>query len=710
MLAVLGILCGCLLLAPPQQETVVRATAQEVLLDVVVRDSKGRFVRDLKPEEIEVSDEGAPQKLTGFRLITGKEQMGLTGEQGRLLAERLPLDPAREVRLVTLLFESVPVDQRKLARQAALDFLSRPLEQNVLAAVFIVSHRLHVLQKYTSDRDRLRTAVERATSGEFSEMQSVIADVQKRLDSVAHEGSTAMSAGAQGLLEGQPSPEVAASGGNSNAEAVRIDMIKNILGLSERIFRADSSRGTLTGLMAVVRGLAAMPGRKTVLYFAPGLSVTDTTTEFFKDTIRSASAAGVTVYAVDVRGLTTGSDQVASRRLLGQAGGAAKNQQEVQSETVQRGVSRQDVTVFDQAQDAIVANAQESMAALAESTGGRLIANTNDLRGPLRQLREEVLTYYELAYASPAKLLDGRFRRVSVKVKRPGTTVQTRAGYFALGSRADGLNAFETPLLHILNAAELPHAFPFRVAAIRFASPKYGLAIEVPLSVIDFTEELEKKRYRGHISFLLAVKDPAGEIVRRFSRDLGFYAPAADLEAYRKREFAGTFHLDLPPGRYTVDSAVLDRESMRASAQRATVTVAAPANGIAIGDITLVRQTEAEMIPADLEDPFHLDGNRIVPRLDPAFRRGADPALTFYAVLVPSPGTDKPEATVEVVKDGVVLTKSAIVLPAPDHRSRMRYIASLPLGALGIGTYELKITATQGGSAAESRTAFVIEP
>ncbi len=704
----LGILCGCLLFAPPQQETVVRATAQEVLLDVVVRDSKGRFVRDLKPEEIEVSDEGAPQKLTGFRLITGKEQMGLTGEQGRLLAERLPLDPAREVRLVTLLFESVPVDQRKLARQAALDFLSRPLEQNVLAAVFIVSHRLHVLQEYTTDRERLRTAVEQATSGEFSEMQSVIVDVQKRLDSVAHEGSQAMSAGAQGHLEGLGPIEAGARGAGAS-EAARIAIIKNMLGLSERIYCADSSRGTLAGLLAVVRGLAAMPGRKTVLYFAPGLSVTDTTTEFFKDAIRSANAASVTVYAVDVRGLTTGSDNVASRRLLGQAGEASKGQQTVLNK--QPGVISSDgVTVFDQAQDAIVANAQEAMAALAVSTGGKLIANTNDLRGPLRQVREEVLTYYELAYASPAKLLDGSFRRVSVRVKRPGTTVQTRAGYFALGSRTDGLNAFETPLLRILNAAELPRAFPFRVAAVRFASPQHGLAIEVPLSVLDFTEEPDKKRYRGHISFLLAVKDSAGEIVRRFSRDLGFYAPASDFEAYRKRNFAGTSHLDLPPGRYILDAAVLDRESMRASAQRSAITVAAPGNGIAAGDITLVRQTEAEMIPADLEDPFHLDGNRIVPRLDPVFKRGADPALTFYAVVVAAPGEDKPEAIVELVKDGTALRKSAIALPAPDHRGRIRYIASLPLGPLGIGAYELKITATQGDSAAESRVAFVIEP
>ncbi|MCL6506865.1 MAG: hypothetical protein K6T59_07555, partial [Bryobacteraceae bacterium] len=50
---------------------------QEVLLDLVVRDKRGRLVRDLRPEEIEVYDDGVPVKLTGFRLVTGQDAAGL---------------------------------------------------------------------------------------------------------------------------------------------------------------------------------------------------------------------------------------------------------------------------------------------------------------------------------------------------------------------------------------------------------------------------------------------------------------------------------------------------------------------------------------------------------------------------------------------------------------------------------------------------------
>ena len=46
---------------------VIRSTTQEVLLDAVVRDKKERLIRNLKPEEIRVLEDGVPQKLQTFR-------------------------------------------------------------------------------------------------------------------------------------------------------------------------------------------------------------------------------------------------------------------------------------------------------------------------------------------------------------------------------------------------------------------------------------------------------------------------------------------------------------------------------------------------------------------------------------------------------------------------------------------------------------------
>src|SRR5579864_7056222 len=105
-------LCGCSLWGQSQaaQETstqaiptntTIRSTSQEVVLDMVFRDKKGRTIRDLKPEEIHISEDGLDQKLTSFRLVEGKAPAAAAAQS------QLTLDPMREIRLVTLVFEGL---------------------------------------------------------------------------------------------------------------------------------------------------------------------------------------------------------------------------------------------------------------------------------------------------------------------------------------------------------------------------------------------------------------------------------------------------------------------------------------------------------------------------------------------------------------------------------------------------------------------------
>src|SRR5262249_9852141 len=95
----------------------VRTTSEEVVLDVIVRDKKGKPVTDLKPGELTVLDNGTRQELASFRLVQGAEAISQGGAKTRL-------DPLRQLRLVTLAFEALGgVDQRNLARKAALDLI-----------------------------------------------------------------------------------------------------------------------------------------------------------------------------------------------------------------------------------------------------------------------------------------------------------------------------------------------------------------------------------------------------------------------------------------------------------------------------------------------------------------------------------------------------------------------------------------------------------
>ena len=51
--------------APPAFST----GAQAVVLDIVAHDKKGRTVGDLRPEEIEVLEEGQPKAIVRFRFV-----------------------------------------------------------------------------------------------------------------------------------------------------------------------------------------------------------------------------------------------------------------------------------------------------------------------------------------------------------------------------------------------------------------------------------------------------------------------------------------------------------------------------------------------------------------------------------------------------------------------------------------------------------------
>src|SRR5215213_840879 len=52
-----------------EYERVVVGT-NEVVLDAVVKDKKGRVVRDLKPSDFEVVEDGVRQEVRSFRLVT----------------------------------------------------------------------------------------------------------------------------------------------------------------------------------------------------------------------------------------------------------------------------------------------------------------------------------------------------------------------------------------------------------------------------------------------------------------------------------------------------------------------------------------------------------------------------------------------------------------------------------------------------------------
>src|SRR5579859_3897253 len=71
--AICGVSCILLVVSVGAQGPVVRRQTTEVLVDMVARDKHSKIVRDLKPEEIQILEDGVPQTIRHFEFFTGHD-------------------------------------------------------------------------------------------------------------------------------------------------------------------------------------------------------------------------------------------------------------------------------------------------------------------------------------------------------------------------------------------------------------------------------------------------------------------------------------------------------------------------------------------------------------------------------------------------------------------------------------------------------------
>ncbi len=669
-----------------QHAPVIQSTTQEVLLDLVVRDKKGHVVRDLKPEEITVLDGGQAQKIRGFRLVQGMEAVPGTAQP--------KLDPLRQIQLVSLVFDRLGPDGRRLSKQAALELLKNESGPNVYFGVFNVDQRLRVLQPFTANRELARKAVDAATGGTSSQFEHSDDSIRRAYET---------SAGSEGASD------AAVGGAQVNGAAMASEqmarMMLDMLEFSETSTREQQGRSSIFSLFGIVREQYRLPGRKTVIYFAEGLQLPNSLEEQLHSMIGAANRANVSVYAVDARGLLTVAQNQGAADMLTGAAKASWRTTTRESE----GVTRNQATSMDHALDSLHANVQNALAELAEGTGGFLVANSNDLRTPLRRVEEDMHTYYELSYSPEIEKYDGSFRNIEVTVARPDVKVQTRSGYFALPAiEGQSVQPFEVPLLSALAASPMPRAFAYHAAALHFATPQAEIVLDVPLQEIRFVKDPAAKVYHTHFAALAMFKDAQGRVVSKVSQDVPFDGPLDKLEAFQQGHFVFTRTVQLSPGRYTLETAVMDRESQRVSARKA-VFVAEPARrGIGISSLAMIRRVEPGAKDS-AHDPFITEAGRVTPSLSDAVSGGPDAKLSLYFVVYPEAGVaEKPKLEMEFLSEGNPLGRGEIELPAPNAEGVIPYIATLPVAHLKPGQYEVQATVKQGTGAAKESAFFTI--
>ncbi len=706
---------------PRQTDTpVIRAGTEEVLLDVVARDKKGQPVTNLKAEDLELYDNGIQRTITSLRLVQGSAILAAEAKQqspGASVALRR-LDPLHEIRLVTLIFNRLDLNARQLARSAALDLLKNELPQNVYMGVLVLDENLEAIQPFTSDRGLIRVAIERATSGKYTEFKSDSQQIQAQLKQL-------MGPSSGGDSLGEQLGNMSAGGGGSgaggapdaglSADQAMAQMMYNTLLLTRTTELAQTGRAAIYGLLDAVRQQYRLPGRKSVLFFSSGFGIPQGMEEAFKTVISTANRFNVTFYSIDATGLNTTSLNQESISQLRDATAASRANV---SRHGNGSVSPAMAAAADSAINAGKANTQDTLANLAESTGGFLIANTNDFRSQLRKVSEDIETYYEITYNPGIEKYDGSFHKVELKTGRSNLHLQSRAGYFALPSSviASGtvLAPYELPLMQALDSKPLPKSFAFQATGLHFrgsAVPSLcELLLDVPLSGVTIDRQKDGDRFQGDLAYVALVKNGQGLVVRKFTKDVPLAAVAAQVDALRASHFIANERFELPPGRYTLEASVLDRTNNTASARKSVFLMPPVEARLGISSVAIMRGLRNNLEDASQEDPFLMGGKIVTPTLSPVLKKIDTGSMSFFMVIYPDSAIGgKSELAMEFSRDGQLIGGGTPPLGAPDEHGRIPYVATVPTAKLEPGNYRIRFVVKQGAETAEESVTFTLE-
>lgn len=652
-----------------------------VEVHAVVTDARGNFVKDLSRDDFEIYEDGRLQPTATFALVDVPVTPPLT------VANAVdPVEP--DVRSASRTFDGrlyvVVLDdlhtttlRSQLVREAAQKFIERHFGANDLAAVVYTSGRQDLAQELTGNRRLLRAAVQKFHGQKLPSASIERLGVhfrQREMESGRSEGSDS------------------GSSSRSNSPNSRVDDPLD----AERGFNA---RRALETIRDVAQWMADVPGRrKALVLFSEGIDydiydvfnnkAASSLLDDARQTISAAQRANVSIYAVDPRGLTQLGDELIT------VGGLPEDPNLDYGTPL--GLQRE------------LLLAQESLMSLAEETGGLAIVRTNDVGGGLARIVRENSNYYMLGYTTDAARAPGKYRRIDVRVKRPGLTVRARRGYVAPDPKAvakkreKNVKAGTSPALAAALNNPLPIGdLPVRVFAAPFkAAGSYNGSVLVAIELDGRALKYEQKddRFLEKVEVSIVAADHEGKVRGSDHQTLDLKLRP---ETRQKLEQGGGVRLlsriELPPARYQL------RVGVHESAGGAIATVPYDLeipdyskSKFELSGLAITSAGAASFVTAK-PDPVMKDVFPAPPVATRVF--GRDESIGVFAEVydATTPLAHNIDYTVSVrsVADGRVMFNSRDTRTV-DPGAKMRtlgFTTEIPLRDLSAGAYVLRVEA-----------------
>jgi VWFA-related protein len=492
------------------------------------------------------------------------------------------------------------------------------------------------------------------------------------------------------------------------------------------IFNTDRK---LAALESLARLLREIPGRKLVVHFTGGIAQTgDENRVQLRAATDAANRSNVSFYTVDARGLFAQAPGGEARS--GSATGAAQ----FSGSGTAAAASESSRAMFTGAavyrQVATRHASRETLATLANDTGGRAFFDMNDLSEVFRKLKGENSSYYMLGYLSSNRARDGRWRNVHVQINVPGAKVRYREGYYA--PKNYGVASPEDRERQLLEAirSDAPRVdFPIALETSYFRISNTNLF--VPIAAKLGTSELRWASKRGRrqatFDFAAEVRERVSNRVVSALRDTISISLDGDrFEQLQRHPLLYQGGMVLGPGSYRLKFVARENETGRLGMFEEDLELPAlQGDKLEMSSVLLSSQLEAVRDGVKVEKhslgaqaklkimPTEISGERLVPSVTRVFTTDQNLYVLFQAYSPATGDISKLRAGLVLFRDGQWSSETPLVEPAEmdAQRRTASFRLSLPLTKLSTGDYVLQAVVIEEGTdqAAFAQNSFLLK-
>jgi VWFA-related protein len=411
----------------PQQQPVFRTGVDVIRLDVSVLDKDRQPIRGLTMEDFSVFEDGKLQTLVAVSEIESAEHDPSPSAWMRHVPRDVQsndlVDQAGDGRLFAIVMDdwNIPFDDLDIimgARTAARYFIDLLRPSDIAAVIY--TQQGGKTQDFTDDRAKLIEAVDKFDPPEV-----------RWID---------------------PTPLAPSGGGGDMPYRSSPALMRS---------QCQRTQPAVPTLDTVASRLATVPNRrKTIVFISVGVPLSFAATrgcpaelaDIMKDVFRKSERANINIYGIDPAGY--------------------RGYENYLQMPIRRGGRPALRTYSAREAEAASRIRREFLEITADHTGARAIVSTSEIEREIDRVFDEAGAYYLLGYQTSNGKPDGRFRKLEVKIKRPGATVRTRSGYYAPTEASlvtrDQKNAPTTNELG-MTGMMTPTTLPLRTSAVPIA-------------------------------------------------------------------------------------------------------------------------------------------------------------------------------------------------------------------------------------------------